>query len=394
MIKKNSISIGWLITVFLLSGNLVIAQIGPTAQKERDHRLQEDLNRSNSGGGSLEGALFEGLVVGFLKAQLEAERINAENRARQAAITAQKEAEARYRSNRDALISQSFSEMQQGKASQAIERLDKAIASKPEDGHLWAAKAYVLFFQPASDGTAAQACLQQAQTLCPNESFPYAIQAHIAYAQEDMGLASISASKALGYNAENPMALWVLGRVFTHQNQLNQAIDAYDRLIAAMPDYPGVFLLRGLCHMQFRDDKAAIMDFAQAMVRKPEAFEAYFYRAQIYARQQKWEQALAYFDKALKRSPSHPAIHLGRANVAFQMGNIAAALTDLNQAEALISQEQASRGLTGLAGEALLLRGLILRSQGQLTQAQDYFRKACQVGNKEGCSQATSEGGE
>ena len=93
------------------------------------------------------------------------------------------------------------------------------------------------------------------------------------------------------------------------------AVASYEKAVAQDPDndellYQYITLLAGI------DMDKAIEKMEQLAVQNPpSAADVYVEIGRLYARRKNWEQALAYFNKALEKDPDHLNARLGRAGV-------------------------------------------------------------------------------
>jgi tetratricopeptide (TPR) repeat protein len=83
----------------------------------------------------------------------------------------------------------------------------------------------------------------------------------------------------------------------------------------------------------------ALQDFDQAIALQPNAADAYYNRAQVYAAQRQVERAMADLNQAIQLNPQLAEAYGNRGLLYMNQGDRAKALTDLRQAAALFQQQ-------------------------------------------------------
>lgn len=83
------------------------------------------------------------------------------------------------------------------------------------------------------------------------------------------------------------------------------AIELFDKIIASDTGYPGVWLNRGIAHVQTGDSESAEADFHQALTLDPQLGEAWNQLGILYRRSNRLEDARNAYLEALKFSPDN-----------------------------------------------------------------------------------------
>jgi eukaryotic-like serine/threonine-protein kinase len=99
------------------------------------------------------------------------------------------------------------------------------------------------------------------------------------------------------------------GNALQKTAHLEDAADAYARALTFAPDYEAPRFNLGIVQLR-RKDSAAIATFGELIRRKPELADAYKSRAQAYLNAQRYDEALADFEGALKRAPDDGQVWL------------------------------------------------------------------------------------
>lgn len=101
-----------------------------------------------------------------------------------------------------------------------------------------------------------------------------------------------------------------------------------------------VYLNRGNDLLEKGDSRGAQTNFEAAIRADPNMWPAYLNRAQIYARQDKWELALQDCNAAMRLRPGFFRTAILRASVNLHLGHDRASLADLNSVIALHADDE------------------------------------------------------
>lgn len=340
--------------LIFLSFTTSLSQIGPTAQKERDERLQQDINSQGSGGGNgFTMMVAEGIFTLYLA-----------NQRRQHQRQLEREAQQKFAQEIDRIVGKSVSILNKGQDSLALSTISDAILAYPDQADLWACRGYINYFQQSPDPKAARNDLSEAFRLSPESANTNSILAYIEFSEENYESALVAANASLAKQSNNTLSIWIKAKVHEKLDQYIQAIQAFNRLISLNPDYPDVFLLRGVCHFNHQKYQAALIDMSQTIGRSPQDFKGYYYRGRIYSYQEQWDMALRYHSLAIEKSPELPIVWTGRAEVYYNMGEYELALTDIENAELVGSAQEKTSIIRQQLNEAYYLKGMILLDKG------------------------------
>jgi serine/threonine protein kinase/tetratricopeptide (TPR) repeat protein len=235
----------------------------------------------------------------------------------------------------------------EGRLPEAIQHLEKALSLQPD--HFGAQ--YTL-----------AVCYLRLRS--PN---PVLAKAHLAAARECL-TACIR---------QQPQRLWpylLRGHV---QGELDESAAAeadfaqVERLLKDHPDPTaryGVLVNRGLLRIKQHNLSRAITDLQQAITLKPADYPAYANLAQAFEEQGEWQKACAQLDRAIALKPSAAisALYRNRARLQQHLGNLAAAVRDL---EAAMRHEPGGPGSREAAND-LFEKGKVL------LQTKDYAAAA------------------
>src|SRR5262249_40603123 len=138
-------------------------------------------------------------------------------------------------------------------------------------------------------------------------------------------------------------------------------VASLSEIIAAHPDDPQAYNMRGSVYGEAGRPEQALADFNKAISLDPNYAQAYANRALVYRRINKLDQALADENKALAIDPSYAAAYVGPGIVHREQGRNNQALEDFNKAIGLQPENP----------EAHYNRGLLYQSQRQHALAID-----------------------
>jgi protein O-GlcNAc transferase len=99
-------------------------------------------------------------------------------------------------------------------------------------------------------------------------------------------------------------ALNAMGVLAAQSNELQLAIQYFDRAIAVAPNDPGAHVNRGNALKQLRQPEAALASFDRAIALDPNNAIAYYSRAETYRDLGRLEEALAGYEKAVAINPA------------------------------------------------------------------------------------------
>ena len=101
-----------------------------------------------------------------------------------------------------------------------------------------------------------------------------------------------------------------------------------------------VYLNRGVALLEKGDSPGALKNFEAAIRADPNIWPAYLNRAEIFARQKKWQLALQDCNTAMRMRPGFFRTAIIRANVNLNLGHDRASLGDLNTVISLHADDE------------------------------------------------------
>ncbi|XP_030556789.1 mitochondrial import receptor subunit TOM70 [Drosophila novamexicana] len=190
--------------------------------------------------------------------------------------------------------------------------------------------------------------------------------------EREKGLADFAEAEKL--KPDNPDVYHQRAQILLLLEQIEAALLEFDKAVRLAPQHAIANVQK--CYAEYRlslmsgDQKRlerVIQDFEKAIEKFPDCVECYSLMAQVLADQQQFPQAQQFYEMAMKRAPTNPALLVHQAIMMLQWrGDIEAAVTLLNRAIDVDPKCE-------LAYETL---GTVEVQRAQLQRAVDLFEKA------------------
>ena len=100
-------------------------------------------------------------------------------------------------------------------------------------------------------------------------------------------------------------------------------------------------MFRGLAQAEQGKLILAIDDYSQALVAKPDLFEALVYRGNAHNQLLQLDKALVDFSQAITLEPENAVALSSRAITYYNLGQVSEAIADLEQAKSIFEKTQA-----------------------------------------------------
>ena len=206
-------------------------------------------------------------------------------------------------------------------------------------------------------------------------------------------------SEALRFEPNTVEAYSGRGQAYLQEQQIQEALDDFDKAIKGGLSSPKLFMNRGKCLVMLDRPAEALPDLTKSLTLEPKSAETYFFRGSayektgdfdqaindygqaaqlqpdyvealgnrgfLYIKKEQWPEAIADYSAAIKANPDIPLLYNNRANAYLRLGQLELALSDVNKAVLLNPNYKIG----------YRMRSIILRQMGRLEEAQrDYER--------------------
>ena len=200
------------------------------------------------------------------------------------------------------------------------------------------------------------------------------------------------------------LAAWMnYGNQSWRYEKYEEAVAAFERVIAINPDYDRAYYAMGLAYWYQQDDNravasllkatqinpkpyfywrylgssyrflkqydSAIAAYEKAIEKNPEDFVLYVEYGDVNRENQNYEDAIISYNKAIALNPNHLGAYNNRGIVYYNQGKYDLAISDFNKALEINPQSD----------DAYSNRGLVYRQQGKLELALSDFNKALEI---------------
>lgn len=180
---------------------------------------------------------------------------------------------------------------------------------------------------------AAQADLERAVKISPNNGVFNAMLADCYWIQNNTGVAKKTAEKAIGLLSAPKTSMDYFTRALANMvlEKPDAAIADYSKAIELNPRNVRAIAKRGVIYNNKKQLDLAMADFNKAIELNPRFVVSLYYRGNIYLNQQKRELAIADYTKVVETDPAYADAWFNRAVVYKQLGKYDQALADYNK---------------------------------------------------------------
>lgn len=145
------------------------------------------------------------------------------------------------------------------------------------------------------------------------------------------------------------------GLTFQKSNNLQNAIDAYDKAIELSPKDAAAYINRGTAYAELGNHQQAINNYNWAIGLNPKEADAYVNRGIAYVKAGNIQQAINDYNKAMELNPKDATAYNNRGNAYCYLGNYQRGINDFNKAIELNPNEWLPYNNRGAAYDRLEL---------------------------------------
>ncbi|NML21213.1 tetratricopeptide repeat protein [Pseudoflavitalea sp. G-6-1-2] len=231
------------------------------------------------------------------------------------------------------LTDTAFVKLMEGNLDAAQETAASVINADSSNGLAYLLRASNLLFEKG-DLSLAQADLEKAVQLSPNNGVCHAFLAECYRKQSNATAAKQSADKAISLLQSPATAMdhFALGLAHTIAEKPEAAIADYRNAIALNPRYAGAYLKKGALFYGQNQNDSAFADLSKAIEINDGFEEAYMMRGNILFAQQQFDAAAQDYSKTIALDPKSPTGYLYRGNIYAKQKQYEQAATDLTKA--------------------------------------------------------------
>ena len=167
------------------------------------------------------------------------------------------------------------------------------------------------------------------------------------YDEKDTMYAMRNYTKALEFNPQNKKVLLEISDLKFHEKDYNSALFYVKKLILLNPDERNYHSMAASIYVLLEQYDNAIEELQKANASKNELASVYYLRGKFSQQQNDLNNALSYFNTALKYNPNYRDALLSTSHIKFEFNDYNGALNDIKK---LISLYPNDPGLHYLAG--------------------------------------------
>jgi Tfp pilus assembly protein PilF len=201
----------------------------------------------------------------------------------------------------DAALNLSALLIDSGRSDQAVAVLRAGLKAAPSDAQLHANLGHAL---SASDKASAMEEFRLSLKIDDNPQTRLALAALLREAnKKDEAIAEIK--KALAAAGTNREILGSIGDAFARNGAYGECVAAFDKAIGAGPAAE-LYVQRGLCRHQLKDEKGAKEDYDRALKADPNYAPAWYVTGEYYQQADKKAEAIKAYEKCQQLKPDSP----------------------------------------------------------------------------------------
>lgn len=184
-------------------------------------------------------------------------------------------------------------------------------------------------------------------------------QGYLRFVENDLDQAIKEFGKVLAAFPSHEMAMFMRGVALFNSDLVNEAIDDWTRVLNANPNSADAYLWRGMAWIRLEQYDKAIADFDDALKLRPKWEDAYVNRAVALVGRDEFDAAIKDLSAAINHNSQSAELYWRRGNVRTEINDLSHAINDFSEAIRLAPQE----------ADGYIARGGVRRRQGELDSA-------------------------
>lgn len=246
----------------------------------------------------------------------------------------------------DSQLNPALSAYHQGDSQLALARLDEIPTARQNANYLTLKAALLLTVGRVDE---AQPLIQQAQSLEPNNSDAFALQAVIAVAKNKQQVAIDNANKAIAVNPQSPVAFIAQSYAYQSLFNIDEALKSTQTAIRLAPENALAWARLSELQLSQGDHDAALESAQKAQALNPKIARTQTILGFANLAQTEIEKAKHVFEQALALDSSDPLGRLGLGLAKIRQGDVEAGKNELETAVSLDPNNAVIRSYLGKA---------------------------------------------
>ncbi|ORZ05480.1 hypothetical protein BCR42DRAFT_337937 [Absidia repens] len=169
------------------------------------------------------------------------------------------------------------------------------------------------------DNEGALECLDKAVELDPKYIQCYIKRSSIYIEQQNIVAAFKEFEDAIAINANNPDTYYHRGQIFYISSKLEEAAKDYTESIRLDDSFLFAHVQLGVAQYKMGSVSTSMTTFRNALKQFPESADVHNYYGELLADQQKFDEAIDMFTKAIELDPKNPLPYINKAMLKFQL---------------------------------------------------------------------------
>lgn len=201
-----------------------------------------------------------------------------------------------------------------------IKRLTEQLKFGPKNWTLWKQRSELYY--EIGNVPRAMADIEKAIEYSITEPETYFLRGFYYYAQKQDSAALRDFQRAADLNSTNPETYHQIGNIYFFKEEYGKADEAYDHAILLDSMEPTYYLAKGVMRVQQRKVEDAIRYYNLALRRDPTCIKALLSLHDVYLKEKKNpDQAYAYNERVMLIDSTQPLAHFNQANFFLARAN-------------------------------------------------------------------------